>query len=1575
MKSLFRKLSLSVLIAAYIGAPLSVARADDTEIYFGVGSVASTRPNVLFIIDDSGSMKTEVPDSGGKSRMTVVREGLQDLLTTMSGKINVGLMNFSAATDDTNGGPILYPVTGIDEVVSQSYNNFVSEDAHQVKSLPIVTNTSTLVVGKSTVTVSSCSGTDCLMTFDDNALTYAEDNVEVSNSGSANINFNSGGLGANGSKKGQSTLGFRFRELKIPQGAKILSARMRFTQRDLALAGTSCNAGDYKTAMNLKISVEATDDAASFSGGLSGRTTTGSVSWNTAAATYKQDIDIYTSDLSGLVQSIVDRSGWEEGQAIAFYITQASGNDGCREIYSASSASSRAQAPSFEVQWDAGTTASTEVKTGFLFSNLPIPQGSSILSATLEYMPSSDASSTVNLSLAAEDVDNPASYSTSSDLYSRTALTSPVDWSDSSWVSGNTEISKDIKAAIQTVVNRSGWCGGNSISLILTADAKRTLYALESGTGQAKLNISYKPESSALNGCTTSTVSYSIGAGANDAEENSSTGIVYNNASYLHYVTDGASQNNTVALRFPKVALPNSVTEIVKAELSVMAANSAGTATTVQIKGASDAALASMPTAKNGLSTLAATSATPVSWSISGWTSGKIYTSPNFKDVVKSMVDDASWTGDDTGNNMVFLLSGSSGSFAAHSYETSSSSGKYPPKLTITFKARYSPGVNDTVRQAIKNMVNELQPNSWTPYSGVLLESANYFKGGEVYFGKQRGKAGGPSEKYHVSHPDSIVSGSYTSLSPAGCTSSTATGCKTEAYAGSPVYKSPIIDKCQSNHIVFLTDGVPNSNSSTTAGKIKTLTGSSCEDADNGIECSKTVAKWLQTDVSSTISGTQKVNLHTIGFTLNISLLDDLAKLGGGIYASADNSEELKQAFESIIGNITASTSTFVSAGVTVDQFNRLKHSDQLYFALFEAGSNAKWHGNVKKYKLVGSDIRDQLNINAIDSSTGKFTESSHSYWSVEADGNDAKMGGAASLLPTPSTRKVYTNLGDVTNVDLSDGNNNFAVATSRTKLTNALVGASSDAERDKIINWGRGMDVNSLVDATAPRYQMGDPIHTQPQVVIYKDGSTSTKSIIFSSNNEGFLHAINADTGVEEWAWIPEELLNQLPLFMNDATMTARESGANGLDGHIAPYVVDKNLNGVIETGDQVLLMVGMRRGGKNYYMLDVTNLSAPKLLYRIEGGSTTFPALDQTWSKPAYGRIKFGSTVEKVAILTGGYNTGEDSATTPSAGNSTGNAIYIVRVSDGALLWKNSQAAQATGVGLLSTMTHAIPAGATAVDWSGSGYLESFYVADLRGQVFRFDIKNGESDITKVIVGGRIAHLGGSAVGTDGNGAADEANNRRFFSSPSVAVINRPSGKTYAAVAVGSGYRAHPLNTVNKDQFFMIRDQGVLAGKFDMDVTYNNLLDITDYPDPNHEITTGQNLIQYIEANNYRGWRLDLSDVSGQKVLSQAVIFNNRLIFSTYIPKSDNSCSGQLGSGRTYVIDINDGSVELTTSDIDEQDRYVVNKHEGIPPDPKVLIGDDAKIISGTEVVTSLPLGMNCGDRVCAIKWRKTQ
>ncbi|HJR70719.1 MAG TPA: PilC/PilY family type IV pilus protein, partial [Gammaproteobacteria bacterium] len=497
--------------------------------------------------------------------------------------------------------------------------------------------------------------------------------------------------------------------------------------------------------------------------------------------------------------------------------------------------------------------------------------------------------------------------------------------------------------------------------------------------------------------------------------------------------------------------------------------------------------------------------------------------------------------------------------------------------------------------------------------------------------------------------------------------------------------------------------------------------------------------------------------------------------------------------------------------------------------------------------------------------------------------------------------------------------------------ITDALLntGGAGLPTRTEVIDFINGLDAADTDNdgvLTEPRYQMGDPLHAQPASVIY--GPTVDDAVLYFATNNGFLHAIDPTTGSEKWAFVPEEFLgNQVDLFLDSSTVTK----TYGIDGSLRVQMI-RDSDGVVEPadGEKVYLFFGVRRGGDIYYGLDVTNPDQPRVLWRHD--SSTLPGIGQTWAAPTPARINIagasyaaGNTTDQlVLVIGGGYDTDQDNAIASTDG--VGNSIYIVDSVSGNVLWRasNAGATQNYSVsgGRKGTMEYSIPGDVKVVDLNTDGYADRMYAADMGGQVWRFDIRNGQPAST-LTTGGVIAKLGSAASATP-----TVADTRRFYYSPDIALVNTAEAK-FMHVGIGSGHRPHPNSTAHHDRFYALRDYAPFAKLTQLQydsltpAVDGDLLDITD------------DLTPTIPPDS-KGWRFELRDGGwvGEKVLAEGRTFNNQVFFTTFKPGASASadpCAPSLGTNRLYVMSLFtgapvtnlDGSLDETVLTL--EDRYV--------------------------------------------------
>ena len=1175
----------------------------------------------------------------------------------------------------------------------------------------------------------------------------------------------------------------------------------------------------------------------------------------------------------------------------------------------------------------------TQVHLGLRFQDLNIPRGAVITSAYVRFNSSNFNSGATDLTLRAELTGDATTFSNaSSDISSRSTTVNEVLWNtDNDWpVSGETIASADISSIIQEVVNLSTWCGSNSLNVLIegesvTTSSARLSKSFEDGSGLSPQLVVVYDDTTAT-GCVKGSLSYQVSSQSNNAEERSdgyqSTG---------NELTFRSSSNAYMGVRFRNLALPQGAT-VSNAYLEFTAyQNSTSSSASFNIYGVDQDDPNSFRRYSRYMQRDKPKTAA-VAWSsIPQWIRNYTYQSPSVVSIVQQIVNRPGWK---SGNEMMFIFADFIGVRGAYTYNGKPSGSV---KLVIEFEGQSTPGQTSTVRDLLISQIDGLSPSGYTPIVDTLYEAASYYGGLDVYYGLTRGQSSVSSTVRRNTRVSSRLSyvGSNSVL-PNGCdpTNLSDYDCINENIPTGAKYISPVTDKvCQTNnHIVLLSDGSANFNHSVT--EIETLIGSSCR-GSGGEKCGLDLVKNIS-DGDDTKIGS-RVFTHTIGFaagnTAN-SFLNDLAVNGNGDFYTATNTADLVDVFQSILRTVKDVNATFVSPGVAVNQLNRLTHNDELYFALFKPAEGTIWPGNIKRYRLDGSDILDKNGLNAVDSVTGFFNDSAHSYWSLLTDGNDVRNGGAAEQLGLPRNVYAFDAPGTIiTSANLLHENN------SAMTINDLGIGSLSSPTtvRDTLLKWSRGVDVNDEDadgSATDARKAMGDPIHSQPVIVNY----TLTDSAVLVATNHGMLHSFDPATGEENFAVMPKDLMGNLYDLYKDSNSF---SHIYGLDGDM-----------VLRTkGNNQYLYVGMRRGGNNYYAFDITVKNSPRLMFKIEGGVGDFTELGQTWSRPTVTKIRVGAVTKDVLIIGGGYDEDQDSKLLRSA-DTTGNAVYIVDADTGALIWSASKLNANLN---LAKMEYSIPARVSVIDRDNDGFADHMYVVDMGGQIFRLDIHNGES-ISQLVTGGLLAEFGGSTA----------ADNRRFYYGPDVSEVSLGTEHFYA-VALGSGYRAHPLDTTIDDHFYMIKDTGIFEvdtnGDFTLPSTpliISDLYDATDHLLTSSDATDKQLATsQFAQAS---GWLIKLT-VGGEKVLASPLILDYQIIFTTYLPasSSSSSCAPPTGNSRAYLVELVNGNsvVDLNNNGNQEHDdRYAQLKQTGIAPDTKILIEDILKpvVCLGTECASTV-------------------
>ena len=586
------------------------------------------------------------------------------------------------------------------------------------------------------------------------------------------------------------------------------------------------------------------------------------------------------------------------------------------------------------------------------------------------------------------------------------------------------------------------------------------------------------------------------------------------------------------------------------------------------------------------------------------------------------------------------------------------------------------------------------------------------------------------------------------------------------------------------------------------------------------------------------------------------------------------------------------------------------RHDDVVYLGLFEASGRQSWPGNLYRFRRSGTRIIGRDGREALDLAGPRLLPGATDAWSDTPGAGHIGSGGAASRLPPAADRRIWSTLagtGLATAGNAVHADNPLAVA---------ALGALPPEQARAAIDHLRDGDAAGL----------GDPLHGSPVLLPAQDAGNGP-DLVFFATNAGLLHAIDAASGRERWAFIPARLLPRLALLLDNPPAPGGRS--HGLDGGL-------RLAWPAAPGaPRAVLLAAMRRGGDGLLALDVSEPDSPRLLWELDAASAGFPALGESWSLPVAARLRVGGTIRDVAVFGGGHDASQD---LPEPGPSPrGNALYIVDLLTGELL--ASAGAGPEHALVLPAMRYAIPAAPRVVDLDQDGLADRIYAGDTGGQLWRFDVR---SDAGQWLSGGLIAELGSTAA------PGDVAAARRFYATPDVVAIGSADGLPVVQVQLGSGHAPRLLDQVVADAFFAVRDRVPPSRLSDPARRPLRLADLDDVSgDAPPEVAAGS-----------AGWRLSLAAQPGEKVLQPALSLNGRLYFSSFAPALSAGCGEPVGQNRMYTLELRDGQPPRAPAGepLDPSHppaRAQLLEQQGIAPGPALLwpAGTPAMVCIGIE------------------------
>ena len=375
---------------------------------------------------------------------------------------------------------------------------------------------------------------------------------------------------------------------------------------------------------------------------------------------------------------------------------------------------------------------------------------------------------------------------------------------------------------------------------------------------------------------------------------------------------------------------------------------------------------------------------------------------------------------------------------------------------------------------------------------------------------------------------------------------------------------------------------------------------------------------------------------------------------GRGKFISASNPLQLVEAIRAIMDDVVARRGSGASVAVSTQS---LKEDTLLFQGSYDS---AGWKGDLRAYSI--SMMTGLINPNHV--------------WSAAA--------GLDALTDTQAkARNIFTYNGSA------------GVAFSYDNLSadqkNTL--GETEAEQRLVVDFIKGdrsQEQNNGGPFRTRRSRMGDIVHSAPVHV----GDT-----IYVGGNDGMLYAINALTGAEQFAYIPEYMYPYSHLY--------KLADPN----YVHKFYVDNTA--FVRNG---LLVCGLGRGGKGYFALDVSNPSgftASDVLWEYPAvtydGTDSDPDMGYTFSRPAV--VPCGAYGD-VLIFGNGYSSTNQEA-----------VLYVIDINDTDGSFLDSDVTKIpTGVGGTGVCNGLSTP--TLIDTDQDGDLDIAYAGDLQGNLWKFDL-----------------------------------------------------------------------------------------------------------------------------------------------------------------------------------------------------------------------------------------------------------
>jgi type IV pilus assembly protein PilY1 len=636
-----------------------------------------------------------------------------------------------------------------------------------------------------------------------------------------------------------------------------------------------------------------------------------------------------------------------------------------------------------------------------------------------------------------------------------------------------------------------------------------------------------------------------------------------------------------------------------------------------------------------------------------------------------------------------------------------------------------------------------------------------------------------------------------------------------------------------------------------------------------------------------------------------------------GTFTPASNAKALSSAFKSILGQVLVNTGTpltSISASAS-----RVSTGTSVYQAGYDT---ADWSGRLSATKF-GTDGRlaakaDWSARDLLDTRMASTGAHDRDRVVLSFSGTTAASAGRAATTGAGVPFR-WAHLGDAQRAALKAGTDTDAEST-------ALGRAVLDFLRGDRSNEGagrqfrkRGHVLGDIVGSSV--WYAGQPKSGFTGNAYAAFAAIPRAPMVYVGANDGMLHAFNASTGKEAFAYVPEGLYGTAAApnlkRLSEGGYTHRyyvDGSAFVADIYMGPTSSAKTTDEQKAANWKSLLVGTLGAGGKGYFVLDATRPESVD-----EGKAASVALIDTTaladddlghqFQQPALdsfsGRalqVAQLSNDRKALILGNGYNSKSEKA------------VLWIQYLDGdkAVLKIPAPVTQEkdTGNGLSAPRP---------VDLNGDGKVDLVYAGDLLGNLWKFDLGGTDSRQWKATMG----PLSSNRPAATGAATPSGLDNKPLFAAgasqpitTAPVVVGHPRGGYMVVFGTGRLFASGDERSTADQYLYGIWDP---VNGSSSTATRNDLVVQTIGATPVEEgdaelRTVSHNAVSYTGSEAKRGWHLKLP-ASGERVVYPGDVLTSGIgLFSSTIPGSGSNsvtCTAGTGDdGWSLVIDFFSGS-----------------------------------------------------------------